>query len=819
MQYTGTGGVTVFAYPFKILEDDDLLVIVSNDATMAETILTLNADYTVSGAGSGSGGNVTLSTAGLCESGQTLMILRNMAATQTTDYVDGEAFSAESLESALDKMTLIQQQQKEEIGRTPKLPKTSTITDIALPNPSANNYLGWNAGATGLANLSGPVITTATQYEVDALITYGGGTSYTQATIQAALTAIGTTTKVTLLLRPGTWVISSNADWSASTNVIFKLPPGTVISHGSYTVNIPNPECGLYQVFSGTGVVTISGNVREGYPEWWGIDGTADDVQINAALNAVQTVRLQAKRYYIASPVSPLSNNRLLGAGRDVTYLDYSGGVLGDQTCKVAILNKTNVIVQDLTIDGQSADGTVHTGSGFLVDDGSSNVVLNNIHIYDAYFHGLIINTGSDIHVSNLKVSNGCASSAILIGQFPATYGLAVNKDLVDVTLSDIFIYNVNSDGLGIWNCSGGDGYSSIAARVNRNNLIVRKWGRTGLGYAYWGSGITTFPKDVNLNNFNFDNTGAGTSNIGRGLHIEFGERWNHTNGNIYNLITGSADDKLGYAITASGGQNLTYSNINIQYCGIGVLANGSSDAFFTNIHVKYSKYVAYYVGGSKLKFTNCTDFTTGAYTTIQASWLIFAEVPLSVDQLTLDHCTGYVATPVGTAYPITISATAFHDMTITNFRTDQSLAISPGAHHPEIHGNTLSVKLREAVTAGTDYELPVLNAPLAAGGRIFILNAYLSFGSGIAVNPTDYNTYKLYRRDSSGAAPEALTTGGLVTKTDSFATALKSNSFSIDAPAAAHLGVGYTLSLVKTHGGAGKAEADGILTIEYFTY
>ena len=208
VKYTCDGTTTVYAYPFTIYEDDDLLAVKSLTATGAETTLVLNTDYTVSGAGVTGGGNLTLTAGSVCPSGYNLTILRNIELTQETDYVDGQAFSAESLESAIDKVTLIQQQQAEAIGRAPKLPKTSSITDIALPNPAANNYLGWNAGATGLENKTIPVATTATQYEVDALISYGGGVNYTQATIEAALTAIGSNT-ATLLLRSGAWEITA----------------------------------------------------------------------------------------------------------------------------------------------------------------------------------------------------------------------------------------------------------------------------------------------------------------------------------------------------------------------------------------------------------------------------------------------------------------------------------------------------------------------------------------------------------------------------------------------------------------------------------
>jgi hypothetical protein len=115
VQYNCDGILTVYTYPFEILEDDDLLA-VKADRLGNETPLVLNTDYTVTGAGSPTGGTLVLTAASICPSGYTLTILRNIELTQETDYIDGDAFSAESFEAALDKMALIQQQQKE-IGR------------------------------------------------------------------------------------------------------------------------------------------------------------------------------------------------------------------------------------------------------------------------------------------------------------------------------------------------------------------------------------------------------------------------------------------------------------------------------------------------------------------------------------------------------------------------------------------------------------------------------------------------------------------------------------------------------------------------------
>jgi len=75
----------------------------------------------------------------------------------------------------------------------------------------------------------GATAKTSGGYEVDALISYGDGVNFTKATIDAALAAIGTSNKATLLLRPGTWAINAKADWSAYANVTFKIVPGAML--------------------------------------------------------------------------------------------------------------------------------------------------------------------------------------------------------------------------------------------------------------------------------------------------------------------------------------------------------------------------------------------------------------------------------------------------------------------------------------------------------------------------------------------------------------------------------------------------------------
>jgi hypothetical protein len=125
VSYNGNGSTTVFAYTFKVLDQDDLTVIVrSSNGT--ETVQTITTHYTVSGVGSDSGGNVTMVTAPA--SGETITILREQPLTQGLDLVPNDPFPAETLEEALDKLTFMVQTVEEEVGRSLKASRTNTIS-------------------------------------------------------------------------------------------------------------------------------------------------------------------------------------------------------------------------------------------------------------------------------------------------------------------------------------------------------------------------------------------------------------------------------------------------------------------------------------------------------------------------------------------------------------------------------------------------------------------------------------------------------------------------------------------------------------------
>ena len=129
--YAGDGATTEFAVPYYFLADDHLLVISILVSTGAETVLVLNSDYSVAGEGNPAGGEVT--TVVPPDIGRNLEIRRVVPLTQETDYVSNDAFPAESHERALDKLTMVDQQQSTDIATLDDKVNNSNAKTLRVP--------------------------------------------------------------------------------------------------------------------------------------------------------------------------------------------------------------------------------------------------------------------------------------------------------------------------------------------------------------------------------------------------------------------------------------------------------------------------------------------------------------------------------------------------------------------------------------------------------------------------------------------------------------------------------------------------------------
>lgn len=147
--YNGNGSTTVFAYTFPILAQGDLDVYLVSSAGVA-TLKTITTHYTVSGEGELTGGNVTMITAPAV--GEQLLIIRNVAITQESEYNDNREIPADTIEENLDKLTMITQQLDEVVGRSLTLPVQTSGVSAELPTPEADAIIGWDAAGTALEN-------------------------------------------------------------------------------------------------------------------------------------------------------------------------------------------------------------------------------------------------------------------------------------------------------------------------------------------------------------------------------------------------------------------------------------------------------------------------------------------------------------------------------------------------------------------------------------------------------------------------------------------------------------------------------------------
>lgn len=132
---------------------------------------------------------------------------------------------------------------------------------------------------------------------VDVLSVYGGGVNRTKATLTSALTAVGSTNKMRFFLSPGTWTIDD--DLTITSNITLYIPPGAVLSvSATKTFTIEGPiEAGPYQIFSGSGTVTISSVIFE-HDQWRDGSGVNIFPTSNSAIDLGSSTR-EFKDFYL----------------------------------------------------------------------------------------------------------------------------------------------------------------------------------------------------------------------------------------------------------------------------------------------------------------------------------------------------------------------------------------------------------------------------------------------------------------------------------------------------------------------------------------
>ena len=198
--YSGNGSTSVFNYTFKITDDDHIQVIIRS-ASGSESVKTKNSHYTVSGVGNAGGGSVTFTAGSFPVSGETVVLRRLTPQTQGLDLIENDPMPAENIETAYDKLTAITQELQEQIDRSIKVSRTTTISNPELTSDAtqrAGKLLGFDSNGDLDGTIDGSAVAAnATAAAASATAAAGSATSAAASAQQAQNVAGGGTVKIT----------------------------------------------------------------------------------------------------------------------------------------------------------------------------------------------------------------------------------------------------------------------------------------------------------------------------------------------------------------------------------------------------------------------------------------------------------------------------------------------------------------------------------------------------------------------------------------------------------------------------------------------
>jgi len=132
--YIGDGTTTVFDYPFRVDDAEDMHVFID---------LSEVSNWTITGLGNENGGQVTFDSAPAVN--EVIVMMRRVDKTQNVDYQPYDKFPANTHEHALDKLTMISQDLQEQLDRallvSPEFPPDAVLT---LPPYDPGKGLVWH---------------------------------------------------------------------------------------------------------------------------------------------------------------------------------------------------------------------------------------------------------------------------------------------------------------------------------------------------------------------------------------------------------------------------------------------------------------------------------------------------------------------------------------------------------------------------------------------------------------------------------------------------------------------------------------------------
>jgi hypothetical protein len=265
-RYTAASGQTIFAYAFPIFADGDLKVFIGS------TLQTLTTHYSVSGAATSSGGNVTLVTG--ATTGDIVTIYRDLPVSRTSDYQTSGDLLAETLNDDFDKTVMMAQQNEANLSLGLRVSQFDEYSDMTLPSKAnrIGRVLAFNT-TTGNPEQGPTVVDTQSvadnMGDINTIAADLNLTVSTVETVSSNLTGASSVDATAISLE----LLSTSAPYSSTHTAVWqwlqsKAPDGLHRRDVKGTLETPKQPWNSVTTYNAHQMVSY-GLASDGYVQWW----------------------------------------------------------------------------------------------------------------------------------------------------------------------------------------------------------------------------------------------------------------------------------------------------------------------------------------------------------------------------------------------------------------------------------------------------------------------------------------------------------------------------------------------------------------------
>ena len=424
ISYTGNGSTSAYSWPYKLFAAGDLKVYTVVIATGVETLQTSGGagtyDYTISVNADYSGATITLNNN--LPTTHKVFLTRVQALEQATDYIEGDAFPAETHEQTLDKIVLQLQQHEEQLKRSLKFKQsTATRSEPPIPELTADTVIKVNSAGTGFETQSTVDVSTVAGIASD--ITTVSGIASDVTAVAADATDIGT--------------VATNI---ASVN--------TVATNINDVIKVADD---LNEAISE--VETVANDLNEATSE---IEVVANNIaDVNTVGNATNIANIST----VAGQISPTNNiSTVAGIAPDITTLAGTSGLT------TLAANAANISI----VAGINADVTAVAAIDSAVSAVNSNAAnINAVNANSANINAVNANsTNINTVATDLAGSDTIGTVATNIGQvqnFAQAYRISATAPTTSLDIGDLWFDTTNN----VMKVYSSGGWITAASAIN----------------------------------------------------------------------------------------------------------------------------------------------------------------------------------------------------------------------------------------------------------------------------------------------------------------------------------------------------------------